>query len=809
MSKIILNNVGSLIEATTAANTINLNNNTIQTAMDNTLSRDGTHPNQMESSLDMNSNSIINVPNPSRAGDAVNYQTLSTVAGGGTVSNLPAGGSTGDVLAKNSSTDYDVHWVAESSDLLAGNNIVISGTSPATISTTLNPTFTTVNTATIPAVVDTLVGRNTTDTLSNKTLVAPALGTPVSGVATNLTGTASALTAGHVTTNANLTGDVTSVGNASTLATVNSNVGVFGSATQSSQVTVNGKGLVTGAINVTVTPSVASITGLGTGVGTALAVNVGTAGSPIVNGGVLGTPTSGVATNLTGTASGLTSGNVTTNANLIGDVTSVGNATTLTNAPVIAKVLTGYISTPGTVSPTDSILSAINKLNGNDATNANLTGDVTSVGNATTLTNAPVIAKVLTGYTSGAGTVSASDSILSAIQKLNGNDATNANLTGDVTSVGNATTLAAGNAGNLNSGTLLAARMPAHTGDVTTSVGTVATTIANNAVTNAKSAQMTAATLKGNSTASTANASDFTIQGLTDISAPSITLDWMPIYDHVAGTIKKVNASELVTAVSPGVTSIAGNTGAFTLSNGVTNSTNDIRLATIATGKMLANTTGSTAVPTATNLPVLNQSVFTAGGTFTTPSNSTTATVYKYRCVGAGGGGGGVLSAVGSGGGGGGPGAYSEGTFTSVAASTGITITIGAAGTAGASSGTNGGTGGTSSIGTPVNVSCTGGIGGTGTSSTTTYCAGGAGGTASGGTINMSGGNGFNSNGSTTGFGGSGGSTAFGGFGVGGQANVIGAGSPGAGYGAGGGGAFQTASGGAGAAGIIIIEWIL
>lgn len=77
-------------------------------------------------------------------------------------------------------------------------------------------------------------------------------------------------------------------------------------------------------------------------------------------------------------------------------------------------------------------------------TNANLTGDVTSVGNATTLTNAPVIAKVLTGYTSGAGTVAATDSILQAIQKLNGNDATNANLTGDVTSVGNATAIAAG-----------------------------------------------------------------------------------------------------------------------------------------------------------------------------------------------------------------------------------------------------------------------------------------------------------------------------------------------------------------------------
>ncbi|HNW44856.1 MAG TPA: hypothetical protein PKI19_10155, partial [Elusimicrobiales bacterium] len=132
---------------------------------------------------------------------------------------------------------------------------------------------------------------------------------------------------------------------------------------------------------------------------------------------------------------------VTTNANLTGDVTSVGNATTLTNAPVIAKVLTGYTSGAGAITAADSILSAIQKLNGNDATNANLTGDVTSVGNATTLTNAPVIAKVLTGYTSGAGAITAADSILSAIQKLNGNDATNANLSGMVTSAGNVTTV--------------------------------------------------------------------------------------------------------------------------------------------------------------------------------------------------------------------------------------------------------------------------------------------------------------------------------------------------------------------------------
>lgn len=53
---------------------------------------------------------------------------------------------------------------------------------------------------------------------TSPTLVTPALGTPASGVATNLTGTAAGLTAGTVTTNANLTGPITSTGNATAIA---------------------------------------------------------------------------------------------------------------------------------------------------------------------------------------------------------------------------------------------------------------------------------------------------------------------------------------------------------------------------------------------------------------------------------------------------------------------------------------------------------------------------------------------------------------------------------------------------------------
>ncbi len=119
-----------------------------------------------------------------------------------------------------------------------------------------------------------------------------------------------------------LTGDGTASGPGSvglTLATVNSNVGSFAIST----VTVNAKGLVTAA-------SAAGTTGSG---------NVVLATSPTLVTPVLGTPSSGIMTNVTGTASGLTAGNVTTNANLTGDVTSVGNATTIGNNKVTNAML--------------------------------------------------------------------------------------------------------------------------------------------------------------------------------------------------------------------------------------------------------------------------------------------------------------------------------------------------------------------------------------------------------------------------------------------------------------------------------------
>jgi hypothetical protein len=86
-----------------------------------------------------------------------------------------------------------------------------------TFSTIINAQPTANRNIIIPDIDGTLATLAGTETLSNKTLVTPTLGTPASGVMTNVTGTATGLTSGNVITNANLTGHITSVGNATVL----------------------------------------------------------------------------------------------------------------------------------------------------------------------------------------------------------------------------------------------------------------------------------------------------------------------------------------------------------------------------------------------------------------------------------------------------------------------------------------------------------------------------------------------------------------------------------------------------------------
>ena len=81
--------------------------------------------------------------------------------------------------------------------------------------------------------------------------------------------------------------------------------------------------------NATGLPIGTGVSGLGTGVATALAVNVGSAGAAVVNGGALGTPSSGTVTNLTGTAS------ININGTVGATTANTGAFTTLTTSSTV------------------------------------------------------------------------------------------------------------------------------------------------------------------------------------------------------------------------------------------------------------------------------------------------------------------------------------------------------------------------------------------------------------------------------------------------------------------------------------------
>lgn len=200
-----------------------------------------------------------------------------------------------------------------------------------------------------------------------------------------------------------LTGDGTASGAGSvalTLATVNSNVGSFGSATQAPALTVNGKGLITAVSNTTVTPAVGSITGLGTGVGTALGVNVGTAGSVVVNGGALGTPSSGTLSSATGLpistgVSGLGTGVATflatpSSANLDTAVTDDTGSGALVFA-TSPTLVTPALGTPSSGTVTNLTGTASININGTVGATTPTTGAFTTLStSATTTHNGPV-----------------------------------------------------------------------------------------------------------------------------------------------------------------------------------------------------------------------------------------------------------------------------------------------------------------------------------------------------------------------------------------------------------------------------------
>lgn len=294
MSKITLNSVGdgSFLNASTAAATINANNGVIQAAINNTLSLDGTTPNQMQAPFDMNSQQIINLPNPATSLSPLRLKDLTSFIGGGTVSTVPAGGTTGQGLTKASNADYNMAWtnVDTSVGLSMPADFTVTG-SPVTGSGTLAVTL--ANTAT---------GTGGLVRQTSPTLVTPALGTPSSLTLTNAT-------------------------------SLPINTGV--------------SGLATGIAGFLGTPTSANLAGAltdETGTGAAVFATSPTLVTPI-----LGTPTSGNLVNCTGlvAAAGTLTGTTLASNVVSSSLTSLGTITTLNATNINAFTLGGTVSGGG------------------------------------------------------------------------------------------------------------------------------------------------------------------------------------------------------------------------------------------------------------------------------------------------------------------------------------------------------------------------------------------------------------------------------------------------------------------------------
>lgn len=158
-------------------------------------------------------------------------------------------------------------------------------------------------------------------------------------------------------------------------------------------------------------------------------------------------------------------------------------------------------------------------------------------------------------------------------------------------------------------------------------------TIANSAVTVAKMANAAAYSLLGNFTGSSAAPQVSTIGALTQKASPAAT-DLVLIQDQAAlGQLKYAQVSAIASAGS--VASIAGNTGAFTLSGLLTNSINDLQVN--AASKAEQQTGTSTTVAVTPGQQQSHDSAAKAWVRFVGSTGAISGTAYNVTSVSRGG----------------------------------------------------------------------------------------------------------------------------------------------------------------------------
>jgi hypothetical protein len=113
---------------------------------------------------------------------AINASGLVAMAGAATVGTTLGVSGTSTMAAINASG-----LVAMAGAATVGTTLGVTGVATFTAAPVISA-ITNIGTLTLPTSTDTLVGRATTDTLTNKTLTAPVLGTPASGILTSCTG---------------------------------------------------------------------------------------------------------------------------------------------------------------------------------------------------------------------------------------------------------------------------------------------------------------------------------------------------------------------------------------------------------------------------------------------------------------------------------------------------------------------------------------------------------------------------------------------------------------------------------------------